>query len=298
MRITVKSIIKWGLIAEIITAIVGQAGEFALRYRSYSSAFDELFGRYRLQTPNEEFELDPRAVTRPTAALKQAPLQVDPNHQRYDHRSGRNLPFANGSLVSDLMISSTETSMTEPVALQSVGNSTDKSHLFTIVESIFGPSITVKSKSDSSLFNFDSYSSSVSDMLSMPRSVDPRPMLVCAILVCLNILFIIGIVYEYLPLICPLTIVWLLYLILVLLILHAGATDTGGSSSVNLVAQSPWTTLTPSPFTILVVSIILVFSLILTAMIVEERRQVAIRIRAKSAAIPLVKSRDMDLDEI
>jgi hypothetical protein len=48
MRVTIKSIIKWGLLAEVLTAIVGQVGEFTLRYRAYSAAFDELFGHYRL----------------------------------------------------------------------------------------------------------------------------------------------------------------------------------------------------------------------------------------------------------
>ena len=54
----------------------------------------------------------------------------------------------------------------------------------------------------------------------------------------------------------------------------------------------------PSPFIILVVVIILLFTFILIALITEERRQFAQRIRARSACIPLVKSRDMDLDDI
>ncbi|KAI2806129.1 hypothetical protein BLOT_005140 [Blomia tropicalis] len=297
MRITVKCIIKWGLIAEILAAIIGQVGEITLRYRSYSSAFDQLFGRYRIndQISRQEFVLDTKTIS---VDVVHTPIKIDPNSMHYDHRM-----VASSEKVTNVP------KLDQPVALQSkynnrtemtTTNDTDtvptKSTLLNIISSVLQTSISVpKNKSHpSTLFNFDTYSSPASEIVDVSKPLDPRPLLICAILTCLNLLFIIGILIENLKLICPLTIVWLLYLILVLLVLHAGNTDIGP----NMFGRSPWSTLAPSPFTILVESIILVFSLVLIAMIVEEKRQFAIRIRAKSAAIPLVKSRDMDLDEI
>ena len=70
------------------------------------------------------------------------------------------------------------------------------------------------------------------------------------------------------------------------------------TTTTTSTSQLLWTSLLPSPFIILVVIIILLFTFILIALITEERRQIASRIRARSACIPLVKSRDMDLDDI
>lgn len=260
MRCTVKCIVKFGLIAEVLTAIIGHIGEFALRYHAYSMAFDDLFGN---DTPGLESTGNKVII-----------------HHHQNYLNQKNSKWTR-------MISTTSTTTSSPFV--DTAEPKSSSIFSTIVGHLFDP---INSSINNLFGNAEPKTFSHSRM-------DWRPMIVCSIIVCLHLIFVVGIVFEWLPVICALTITWLLYLILILLILYAG---TG--SGVHTLTYAPtsttsaWSTLTPSPFTILVMSIILVFSLILIAMIVEERRQVAIRIRAKSAAIPLVRSRDMDLDDI
>lgn len=258
MRCSVKAIVKCGLIAEVITAIIGHVGEVALRYRAYSIAFDDLFGGSGDGVGLEI--IDPSKVT-------------VFHHHEYPP-AGKNSKWTR-------MISTTTTPTPITIGASTTSvpqqNASGFSHF---VDRLLG-------QSSNSLYE------SIFERHHHTKKLDYRPFAFCLVLVCLNILFIGGIIFDYLPIICPMTVVWLLYLILVLLVMYTG-TNSPNDSTLNTM----WSTLSPSPFTILVVAIILIFAIILIAMIVEERRQIAMRIRAKSAAIPLVKSRDMDLDEI
>ena len=353
MRVTIKSIIKWGLLAEVLTAIVGQVGEFTLRYRAYSAAFDELFGHYRLPghevnrslpltsssslskfdsmtknissaPPFEEFALDAGATT--TIKRKGSSKSGQPRSSNdLDRRELRKKESQKLTATTEFPSFTRNSSSSSSSIMSTIFHSA--SFRSEVPQQNENSSVVVlypESKTTNSpLFSFDSYAKSLQEILAVPSHsvpTDPRPFLVCLGLVFAHLLFTIGIAYEYLPLITPLTFFWMLYLILVLLILHAGSSGKrggGGAFSLTTSASvptasstlptgsgsgapyyvSPWSTLTPSPFTVLVLAIILIFALVLIAIIVEERRQLAVRIRAKSAAIPLVKSRDMDLED-
>lgn len=292
-----------GLIAEILTAIVGTIGEFTFRYHNYSLAMDELFGPYfePLTVVNDDGTI---MANMKIYAKNHHHLEWPSNHQHYDHHTGEIFSLSELNAIANDSTDA-ESNITDNNYSPNYSNR-HHNHLH--------PNYLTKFFTNLSSWLFSHHSSSSlmfdnEDDSPVQRYIDPRPLLMLSILVILNFLFILVVALEYLSLIAIIGLTWVLYLIMLFVIVRVMNDGSIKNQSLTLISPQDrplpltvttvqWSELLPSPFLILVVTIIILFALILIALITEERRQFAARIRNRTACIPLVKARDMDLDDI
>lgn len=294
MRLTIKLIVKFGLIAEIITAIIGLIGEYSLRYPAYQMAMDELFGVWSNSESSESMKKFHQHLDWPS------------NHQHYDHQTGESYKLSQlNELARVNHYHDDDDNFNDNPQQQQ--NRTFLSKFFSRISTWLFPHQSSSSSSNSnSIFTHSAKDSKLDrnfqNLQQQDYSFDPRPLFILSILIILNFIFIFSIIFELLTLIGLMSMSWILYLILLFVVVHVMNDNDNNSiidqSSSSSMTKLLWTSILPSPFIILVVVIILLFTFILIALITEERRQFAQRIRARSACIPLVKSRDMDLDDI
>ena len=293
MRLTIKLIVKFGLIAEIITAIIGLIGEYSLRYPAYQMAMDELFGVWSNSESSESMKKFHQHLDWPS------------NHQHYDHQTGESYKLSQLNELARVNHYHADDNFNDNQQQQQQ-NRTFLSKFFSRISTwLFPHQSSSSSSSSNSIFTQNTKDSKFVDHQNLQQqdySFDPRPLFILSILIILNFVFIFAIIFELLTLIGLMSMSWILYLILLFVVVHVMNDNDNNSiidqSSSSSMTKLLWTSILPSPFIILVVVIILLFTFILIALITEERRQFAQRIRARSACIPLVKSRDMDLDDI
>lgn len=303
MACTIKLIVKIGLIAEILTAIIGTIGEFTFRYQTYSLAMDELFGPYfePLTIVNDDGTI---IANMKIYAKHHHHLEWPSNHQHYDHHTGEIFSLSELNAIAN--------NNTDAESNITVNNY--QQNYYTRHHNHFHPSYLTKFFTNLSTWLFSHHSSSSlmfdnGDNSRIQRNIDPRPLLMLSILVILNFLFILVVAFEYLSLIAIMGLIWVFYLIMLFVIVRVMNDGSVKNQSLTLISPQDrplpltittvqWSELLPSPFLILVVTIIILFALILIALITEERRQYAARIKNRTACIPLVKARDMDLDDI
>jgi hypothetical protein len=96
---------------------------------------------------------------------------------------------------------------------------------------------------------------------------------ICLTFVIINIIFIIAIINELLPIIIFITILWIIQLIF----------------SLTLMSK----VIIPSVFTILVISIVLIFDLIFIAFLSEERQELNQK-QSQMMSIKLINANDLD----
>lgn len=300
-----KKIIKFGLIAEIITAIIGLIGEFTFRYHIYSQAMNDLFGPYYYQPEINQSQTDKFFLAK-IYAQKHHHIEWPSNHQHYDHQTGESFQLSQLNAIADFYKQNPINSTTNQIG--KISNNSREKNFFT--KFLTKLSSWIFPHETSSLFygnkiNPKDDGSDTNDDNDDTILYDFRPLYLLNVLILINLIFIAVVVLEYLPFIGFIAILWIFYLIMLFVIARVmkdsirmieNSTDEILSSTSRIHS---WTSMLPSRFIILIAIIIILLTFALIALITEERRQLADRMRStRSACIPLVKSRDMDLDDV
>ncbi|KAH9414527.1 hypothetical protein DERP_008722 [Dermatophagoides pteronyssinus] len=178
MRLTIKLIVKFGLIAEIITAIIGLIGEYSLRYPAYQMAMDELFGVW--SNPSESSE----------SMIKKFHQHLDwpSNHQHYDHQTGESYKLSQLNELASVNHYNHDDDDNFNDNPQQQQNRTFLSKFFSRISTWLFPHQNSKFVDHQNLQQQD-------------YSFDPRPLFILSILIILNFVFIFAIIFELLTLI-------------------------------------------------------------------------------------------------